>query len=171
MISWEATLPRIAFVEGTPGTGKTTLSLQFLLDGASRGETGLYIILSETKVELNAVAATPGWSLDKISLIELVNETGLDPDNEQTILHPTEVTWRNDARIDEASRCDPSVVVMPGGMNGAQLAVQARKLRPDLKILLTSGYVGHKGDHHVFDQGLPVLNKPYRRDELAEKFD
>jgi CheY-like chemotaxis protein len=62
-----------------------------------------------------------------------------------------------------------SDVVMPGGMNGAQLAVEARKLRPDLKILLTSGYVGQSGNHQVLDQGLTVLNKPYRRDELAEK--
>jgi circadian clock protein KaiC len=85
------TKDRVYLVEGTPGTGKTTLSLQFLLDGVSHGETGLYITLSETKVELNAVAATHGWSLDKISLFELVNESGLDPDSEQTILHPSEV--------------------------------------------------------------------------------
>jgi circadian clock protein KaiC len=85
------TKDRVYLVEGTPGTGKTTLSLQFLLDGVSHGETGLYIALSETKVELNAVAATHGWSLEKISLFELVNETGLDPDSEQTILHPSEV--------------------------------------------------------------------------------
>jgi len=62
-----------------------------------------------------------------------------------------------------------SDVVMPGGMNGAQLAVEARKLRPELRILLTSGYVGSSGHHDVLDQQLPVLNKPYRRDELAEK--
>ena len=42
-----------------------------------------------------------------------------------------------------------SDVVMPGGMNGAQLAVEARKLRPDLKILLTSGYVGQSCNHQV----------------------
>jgi circadian clock protein KaiC len=85
------TKDRVYLIEGTPGTGKTTLSLQFLLEGAERGESGLYITLSETKVELNAVAATHGWSLDKISVFELVNEAGLDPDSEQTILHPSEV--------------------------------------------------------------------------------
>ena len=62
-----------------------------------------------------------------------------------------------------------SDVVMPGGMNGAQLAVEARRLRPELKVLLTSGYVGETGADQFVDQGLPVLNKPYRRDELAEK--
>src|SRR3984885_8735275 len=85
------TRDRVYLIEGTPGTGKTTLSLQFLLEGVRRGETGLYITLSETKVELNAVAATHGSSLDKLSLFELVNESGLDPDSEQTILHPSEV--------------------------------------------------------------------------------
>jgi circadian clock protein KaiC len=85
------TRDRVYLIEGTPGTGKTTLSLQFLLEGASHGEAGLYITLSETKVELNAVAASHGWSLDRISLFELVNESGLDLDSEQTILHPSEV--------------------------------------------------------------------------------
>lgn len=82
---------RVYLVEGTPGTGKTTLSLQFLLEGLRRGESGLYITLSETTDELSAVAATHGWSLDKLSLFELVNQGDLDPDREQTILHPSEV--------------------------------------------------------------------------------
>jgi CheY-like chemotaxis protein len=62
-----------------------------------------------------------------------------------------------------------SDVVMPGGMNGAQLAIEARKLRPELKVLLTSGYVGEAGNDELFEKNLPVLTKPYRRDELAEK--
>ena len=59
-------------------------------------------------------------------------------------------------------------VVMPGGMNGADLAREARRLRPGLKILLTSGYVGEAGIGQEFGGGLPLLSKPYRRDELAE---
>ena len=82
---------RLYLVEGTPGTGKTTLSLQFLLEGLRVGEAGLYITLSETAEELRAVAATHGWSLDGLSLFELVNEAGLDPESEQSILHPSEV--------------------------------------------------------------------------------
>ncbi len=62
-----------------------------------------------------------------------------------------------------------SDVVMPGGMNGAQLAVEAKRLRPQLKILLTSGYVGEFGADQVVGQDLPLLTKPYRRDELAQK--
>ena len=82
---------RLYLVEGTPGTGKTTLALQFLLEGAKRNEVGLYVTLSETVTELAAVAKTHGWSLDSLSVFELVNEIGLDPDSEQTILHPSEI--------------------------------------------------------------------------------
>ncbi|MDP8915735.1 MAG: ATP-binding protein [Pseudomonadota bacterium] len=62
-----------------------------------------------------------------------------------------------------------SDVIMPGGMNGAQLAVEARRLRPELKVLLTSGYVGESGAGHLAGGNVPVLNKPYQRDELAQK--
>ncbi|UAK26533.1 ATPase domain-containing protein [Sphingomonas nostoxanthinifaciens] len=82
---------RLYLVEGTPGTGKTTLGLGFLLAGAKVGETGLYITLAETEVELRAVAKTHGWSLDPISLFEMVPAEGLAEDQEQTLLHPSEV--------------------------------------------------------------------------------
>jgi len=61
-----------------------------------------------------------------------------------------------------------SDVVMPGGMNGSQLAVEAQGIRPGIKVLLTSGYVANLDEGQVIGHGeLPVLNKPYRRDELA----
>ncbi len=85
------TANRLYLVEGPPGTGKTTFSLQFLLQGARRGEPGLYVTLSETESELRAVAQTHGWSLDGLELFELVPEAGLDPELEQTLLHPSEV--------------------------------------------------------------------------------
>jgi len=85
------TRDRIYLVEGTPGSGKTTLALQFLLKGRQLGETGLYITLSETEHELRAAAASHGWSLDGIDLFELVSEEGLDPDSEQSVLHPSDV--------------------------------------------------------------------------------
>jgi len=74
------TADRLYLLEGTPGTGKTTLSVQFLRAGAARGERGLYVTLSETAEELRAAAATHGWSLDAIEIYELVSELGLDPD-------------------------------------------------------------------------------------------
>ncbi|MDB5513111.1 MAG: sensor hybrid histidine kinase [Enterovirga sp.] len=61
-----------------------------------------------------------------------------------------------------------SDVAMPGGMNGSQLAVEAQRIRPGIKVLLTSGYVANLDEGQVIGRGeLPVLNKPYRRDELA----
>lgn len=82
---------RSYLLEGTPGSGKTTIALQFLLEGARLGEKGLYITLSETAAELREVASSHNWSLDGIQLFELVNEEGLDPDSEQSILEPSEV--------------------------------------------------------------------------------
>lgn len=61
-----------------------------------------------------------------------------------------------------------SDIVMPGGINGAQLAVEARRLRPDIKVLLTSGYTAAAlSNEHGLPEELPILSKPYRRDELA----
>src|SRR6478672_4879668 len=64
---------RLYLVEGTPGAGKTTLGLQFLLEGRARGERGLFITLSETNEELEAVAASHSWSLDGIDFFELAS--------------------------------------------------------------------------------------------------
>lgn len=85
------TRERIYLVEGTPGTGKTTLGMGFLLAGAKAGEGGLYITLAETEVELLAVAESHGWSLDAIALVEMVPVDDLGEDQEQTLLHPSEV--------------------------------------------------------------------------------
>jgi signal transduction histidine kinase/CheY-like chemotaxis protein len=61
-----------------------------------------------------------------------------------------------------------SDIVMPGGVNGAQLAVEARRLRPDIKVLLTSGYTAAAlSNERGLPKELPILSKPYRRDELA----
>jgi circadian clock protein KaiC len=78
-------------VEGTPGSGKTTLGLQFLLRGVQEDQKGLYITLSETASELRTVAQSHGWSLDGVELFELVTDEGLSPESEQSILHPSEV--------------------------------------------------------------------------------
>lgn len=82
---------RSYLLEGTPGSGKTTIALQFLLEGVRAGEPGLYITLSETAAELREVGRSHGWALDGIELFELVSEDGLDPDSEQSILDPAEV--------------------------------------------------------------------------------
>ena len=83
---------RLYLVEGAPGSGKTTLALQFLLEGQRRGERGLYVTLSETAHELREVAASHGWSLDGIQIHELAPpHDSLDPDSHYTMFHPSEV--------------------------------------------------------------------------------
>src|ERR1700761_7860520 len=78
-------------VEGDPGTGKTTVALQFLLEGAARGERGMYITLSESKTELQQVAASHGWSLDGITVFEMVpDDEDLSPEAQYTVFHPSE---------------------------------------------------------------------------------
>src|SRR5947208_2807687 len=77
---------RLYLYEGRPGTGKTTIALQFLLEGARKGERVLYVTLSETKRELNLVAKRHGWSLAGVDIFELMPpETALDPERELTV--------------------------------------------------------------------------------------
>lgn len=83
---------RIYLLDGPAGTGKTTLSLQYLLNGAAEGETGLYITLSETKRELAAVAKSHGWSLDSIQMVEMIaDEAELEPESQLTMYRPSEI--------------------------------------------------------------------------------
>lgn len=83
---------RLYLIEGLPGTGKTTLALKFLLEGARNGESVLYITLSETKRELEAVAASHGWSLEGVDIHEVIpSEDFLDPAQQHTLFHPSEV--------------------------------------------------------------------------------
>ena len=63
---------RLYLIDGNPGAGKTTLALHFLREGVRAGERCLYVTLSETAEELNAGAASHGWSLDGIELVELI---------------------------------------------------------------------------------------------------
>jgi circadian clock protein KaiC len=86
------TRKRVFLIEGVPGSGKTTLALQFLLAGAKAGETVLYVTLAETEDELRAVAASHGWRLDALAISELApSETELDPREQNTLFHPSEV--------------------------------------------------------------------------------
>jgi circadian clock protein KaiC len=80
---------RLYLLEGAPGSGKTTLALQFLREGVARGERVLYITLSETREELRVVAASHGWELDGFDVFELESTEGIFGDGrEQSILHP-----------------------------------------------------------------------------------
>ncbi|AMM25167.1 ATPase domain-containing protein [Variovorax sp. PAMC 28711] len=108
-------LPRghLYLLEGSPGAGKTTLGLQFLLEARALGERGLYVTLSETADELRIVAGSHGWSLDGVEVFELVTEEGLSPSAEQSILYPSEVELGETTRgvMAAVERLNPSRVV------------------------------------------------------------
>jgi circadian clock protein KaiC len=79
-------------VEGNPGTGKTTLALQFLLEGVRRGESVIYVTLSESRRELEQVVRSHGWSADSLQIFEMAPpEDDLNPDAQYTVFHPSEV--------------------------------------------------------------------------------
>lgn len=79
-------------LEGTPGTGKTTLGLQFLLAGREAGERALYVTMSETEGELRNTAASHGWSLDGVEIFELVPpENLLDEAQQQSLLYSSDL--------------------------------------------------------------------------------
>src|SRR6201996_7430389 len=106
---------RMYLYEGRPGSGKTTLALQFLLEGVRNGERVLYVTLSETEGELRLVCKRHGWSLRGITIFELVPpETTLDPSQELTVLHPAEMELSETSRLifNQVEALNPSRVVI-----------------------------------------------------------
>ena len=86
------TRDRLFLVEGMPGSGKTTLAMQFLLAGAAAGEPVLYVTLSETADELRAIAESHGWDLEGVHLKELTpSEDELETSEQNTLFHPSEL--------------------------------------------------------------------------------
>src|SRR5687768_9783360 len=104
---------RIYLLQGDPGVGKTTLAMQFLLNGAAAGEPCLYITLSETAEELRAVAKSHGWSLDALNVFELPLSDGLGADADNTLFHPSEVELAETTKtlLAEVQRVKPARVV------------------------------------------------------------
>jgi circadian clock protein KaiC len=90
---------RMYLLDGSPGAGKTTLAVQFLMEGVRAGERCLYVTLSETALELKAAAASHGWTLDGIDIVELIIDEGaLEGDAQLTMLHASEVELSDTTR-------------------------------------------------------------------------
>jgi circadian clock protein KaiC len=126
-------------LDGEPGTGKTTLALQFLLAGAARGGRGLYVTLSESRSELTEVAGSHGWSLDDIDVFELAADAGVGAAaaEDYTIFHPAEVELQQtmDSVLASVDRTGASYVVLDSLSEMRLLARDALRFRRQILAL------------------------------------
>ena len=170
------TADRVYLLEGVPGAGKTTIALQFLMEGLRQGETVLYITLSETEEELHAVAASHGWSLEGIHIHEMTpGGDQLDADSQYTMFHPSEVELGSTTRriLDEVERLKPQRVVFDSLaevrlLAGAVLRFRRQVLalkqffvgRGATVLLLDESQVAEQGLHvHTIVHGVIVLDQ------------
>lgn len=155
---------RLYLLRGEPGVGKTTLSLQYLLEGVRRGEPGLYISLSETREEVAAVADSHGWSLEGISILELsALENQLTQETQNTIFHPSEFELHKTTNLmlEHIERLKPKRLVVdslselqlmadtPLRYRRQMLALKHFFVGRDLTVLLLDDHIVGEGDLHV----------------------
>lgn len=137
---------RIYLVQGEPGTGKTTLALQFLLAGVRRGERCLFVNFSETSEEMQATAASHGWSLEGIQLLELsAIESRINPETQNTLFNPSEVELNQTTKIlmDEVARVQPTLVVFDSASEMRLMAETSLRYRRQL-LALKQYFAGRK---------------------------
>ncbi|WP_159997573.1 ATPase domain-containing protein [Roseomonas sp. 18066] len=134
-------------LEGSPGTGKTTIALSFLLEGARQGERGLYITLSETSRELREGARSHGWTLpDSVEVFELVPpESLLDAEQQQSLLYSSDLELGEATRqiFETFERLNPSRVVLDS-LSEIRLLAQG-SLRYRRQILALKHYFARYG--------------------------
>jgi circadian clock protein KaiC len=139
---------QLYLIDGDPGSGKTTLALRFLMEGAKLGEKGLYVTLSETKAELFAGAESHGWSLDleKIEIVELVRtEQDLEADTQLTMYQPEEVELTETTKrvLDAVDHARPLRVVFDSLSEMRLLAQSSLRYRRQI-LALKQFFVGRK---------------------------
>jgi circadian clock protein KaiC len=122
---------RLYLVQGDPGVGKTTLALQFLLEGARAGERTLYVTLSETREELTGVATSHGWDLTGIDVFEMSAGESAATADENTLYLPSEVELgeRMAALLAEVERVNPRRIVLDSCTELRLLAQTALRFR------------------------------------------
>ncbi|SEF76616.1 circadian clock protein KaiC [Bryocella elongata] len=133
-------IPRghLYLIEGDPGTGKTTLALQFLLEGARAGEKGIYVTLSESKIELEQVARSHGWDITPITIYEMIpSDEDLSPEAQYTVFHPSEVELADTitAILKQIEFVDPRRVVFDSLSEFRMLARDPLKYRRQILAL------------------------------------
>jgi circadian clock protein KaiC len=134
---------RIHLVEGHPGSGKTTLGLQFLIEGAKHGESCMYITLSETADELRANAASHGWDLAGIEVQELQPSENLRPEEQYTLFHPSEIELGDLSRsvFDAVEKYKPARAVLDSVSDMRLLARDSLRYRRQI-LALKQFFVG-----------------------------
>jgi circadian clock protein KaiC len=137
----------VFLVEGAPGTGKTTIALQFLMEGVQAGEKCLYITLSETEHELRDGAASHGWMLgDSIEVFELLPpESLLDSDQQQSLLYSSDLELGETTKqiFEAVERAQPNLVVLDS-LSEIRLLAQS-SLRYRRQILAIKHYFAKFG--------------------------
>jgi circadian clock protein KaiC len=137
---------RLYLIDGDPGAGKTTLSLQYLMEGQRRGEKGLYVTLSETREELFEVARSHGWSLDGLEIVELVaSEKDLTSDTQLTMYHPSEVELSETTKavLEAVQRVNPQRVVFDSLSEMRLLAQNSLRYRRQI-LALKQFFIGRQ---------------------------
>jgi circadian clock protein KaiC len=135
---------RLYLIEGRPGAGKTTLALQYLLDGVKAGDTCLYVTLSESEEELRANAASHGWSLEGIEIFELISEASAEQgDAGLTMFHPGEIELNETTRkvLDAVERIKPKRLVFDSLSELRLLAQNSLRYRRQI-LALKQFFVG-----------------------------